>query len=145
VGPFSQIELLIFREWHYRSMVIGERIRAIRQQRKLSLRDVEKRTEILPTNISRLEENRSVPSLETLERLAKGLEVSLYRLFCAGVEDPPARHRNGHHGSWSPKQEARYLNKLMWLFDRLDEFDRRLLLSTAHEMARRRSTTRDWR
>ena len=126
-------------------MVIGERVRALRQQMKLSLRDVEKRTELLPSNLSRLEKNRSVPSLGTLERLAGGLNVPLHRLFYTGVKVPTARPRNGHNGSWSPKQEACYLNKLMWLFDRLDEFDRRLLLSTAREMARRRSTARDRR
>jgi transcriptional regulator with XRE-family HTH domain len=126
-------------------MIIGERLRAVRRQMKLSLRDVEKRTELLPSNLSRLEKNRSVPSLETLERLAVGLKVPLHRFFYTGIKVPTAQHRNGHRGSWSPKQETRYLNKLLRLFDRLDEFDRRLLLSTAHEMARRRPTARDRR
>ena len=126
-------------------MVIGERLRAVRQQMKLSLRDVEKRTALLPSNLSRLENNRSVPSLETLARLAAGLKVPLHRFFYTGVKVPTEQHRNGHTGSWSPQQESRYLNKLLLLFDRLDGFDRRLLVSTAHEMARRRSTAHDRR
>ena len=123
-------------------MIIGEHLRAIRQQMKLSLRDIERRTGLRSSNVSRMESNRIVPTLETLEKLAKGLRIPFYRLFCNGDGDPQAQPRNGRSESWSPQEEARFLNELLRLFDQIDDSGRRLLLSTACEMARRKSTGR---
>jgi transcriptional regulator with XRE-family HTH domain len=69
-------------------MVIGRRLRKLREARALSQGDIERRTGLLRCYISRVENGDTVPSLETLERLAAALEVPLYQLFYEGDEPP---------------------------------------------------------
>jgi len=56
-------------------MVIGERLRDVRKGKNLSQGDIEKRTGLLRCYISRVENGHTVPSVETLERLAGAMEV----------------------------------------------------------------------
>jgi transcriptional regulator with XRE-family HTH domain len=70
-------------------MVIGDRLRAVREEKKFSQSDVEKRAGLLPGYIFRLENGLTVPAIETLERLALALECPLYQLFYEGEEPPP--------------------------------------------------------
>ncbi len=70
-------------------MIIGERLRAIREEKKLSQEDVEKRAGLLRCYISRVENGHTVPAIETLETMARALEVPLYQLFYDGNEPPP--------------------------------------------------------
>ena len=51
-------------------MVIGTRLRSLREERKMSQGDIEKRTGLLRCYISRVENGHTVPSIETLEKLA---------------------------------------------------------------------------
>jgi transcriptional regulator with XRE-family HTH domain len=69
-------------------MILGRRLRALRDAKKLSQADVEKRTGLARSYISRVEHGHTVPSLETLERLAAGLEIPLYQLFYEGNDLP---------------------------------------------------------
>src|SRR5271170_3702539 len=69
-------------------MIIGERLRLLREQKKLSQGDIEHRCGLLRCYISRVEHGHTVPSIETLEKLARALEVPLYQLFYEG-EQPP--------------------------------------------------------
>ena len=69
-------------------MMIGEHLKAIRASKKLSQGAVEMRTGLLRCYISRVENGHTVPSVETLERLARGLEVPMYQLFYDGDEPP---------------------------------------------------------
>ena len=69
-------------------MIIGTRIRQLREQKGLSQRDIEERTGLLRCYISRVENGDTIPSLETLERLASALDVPLYQLFYEGEERP---------------------------------------------------------
>ena len=69
-------------------MLIGDHIRAIREAKKLSQGDIEKRSGLKRAYISRVEHGHNVPSVETLEKLARALEIPLYRLFYEG-EKPP--------------------------------------------------------
>ena len=77
-------------------MIIGERIRLLREDKNLSQGDIEKRTGLLRCYISRVENGHTVPAIETLEKLARAMEVPLYQLFYDG-EEPPAlpTFRNG--------------------------------------------------
>ena len=59
-------------------MLIGDRLRAIREAKKLSQGDIERRSGLLRPYLSRIE-NHTVPSVETLEKLARALEVPLYQ------------------------------------------------------------------
>jgi transcriptional regulator with XRE-family HTH domain len=67
-------------------MLIGERIRQLREQKGLSQAEIERSTGLLRTYVSRVEHGHAVPSLESLERLAAALDVPLYRLFYSGED-----------------------------------------------------------
>jgi transcriptional regulator with XRE-family HTH domain len=56
-------------------MVIGERLKDLREQKKMSQGDVEKRTGLLRWYISRVENGHTVPSVDTLEKMARALEI----------------------------------------------------------------------
>ena len=69
-------------------MIIGDRLRALREEKKLSQGDIEKRTGLLRCYISRVENGHTVPAIETMEKFARALEVPLYQLFYDGEEPP---------------------------------------------------------
>lgn len=70
-------------------MLIGERIRKLREAKGLSQGEFEQRTGLLRSYISRVENGHTVPSLDTLEKVAAALEIPLYRLFYEGDKAPP--------------------------------------------------------
>jgi transcriptional regulator with XRE-family HTH domain len=124
-------------------MVIADRLRALRGQKHLSQGDIEKRTGLLRHYISRIENGHTVPSIETLEKVARALEIPLYQLFYDGEEPPkippPLRHKGGKkENAWgSSGKNKRILDKFRWLLKRTDENDRKLLLFMAQQMTRR--------
>src|SRR5258708_30178941 len=69
------------------AMIIGERLRVLREQKNFSQGEVEKRTG-LRCYISRVENGHTVPAVETLEKFARALEVPMYQLFYDGEEPP---------------------------------------------------------
>jgi transcriptional regulator with XRE-family HTH domain len=124
-------------------MVIGERLRLLREGKNLSQGDIEKRTGLLRCYISRLENGHTVPAIETLEKLAHALEVPLYRLFYEGDEQPkvlmfPKPDEGGSLWGNSGK-EAAYLNKLRRYLARMNQQNRKLLMSTLQKMTGSRS------
>jgi transcriptional regulator with XRE-family HTH domain len=56
-------------------MLIGDRIRAIREAKHLSQGDIEKRTGMLRVYVSRVENGHTVPSIETLEFYSVSVET----------------------------------------------------------------------
>jgi transcriptional regulator with XRE-family HTH domain len=124
-------------------MVIGERLRALREQKKLSQGQIEERSGLLRCYISRVEHGYTVPSIETLEKISRALEVPLYRLFYDGKNPPEsAKYKSDTKTPpyGSSGKEARLLAKFCWLFSRTAEADRQLLLHVARKMAGHRST-----
>ena len=123
-------------------MLIGDRLRALREAKKMSQGDIEKRSGLLRAYISRVENGHTVPSVETLLKLARALDVPLYQLFYEG-EEPPALPRllkqktAEETASGSTGKEARLLSKFRRLLARMDKRDRRLLLHMAQKMTRR--------
>ena len=122
-------------------MVIADKLRALREAKNLSQGDVEKRTGLLRCYISRVENGHTVPAIETLEKLARAMEVPLYQLFYDG-EAPPAlrslpNRKSADDVAWgSAGKDARVLNRFRSLLRRVDEPDRKLLLHMAQKMAR---------
>lgn len=55
--------------------MIGDRLREMREEKQRSEGDIEKRTGLLRCYISGLENGHTVPAIETLEKLARTLEV----------------------------------------------------------------------
>ena len=120
-------------------MIIGDRLRALREEKKLSQGDIEKRTGLLRCYISRVENGHTVPALETLEKLARALEVPLYQLFYDGEEPPELpnlpKRKSADDIVWgSTGKEARFLTRFRRLLARLDEGDRKLLFYMAQKM-----------
>jgi transcriptional regulator with XRE-family HTH domain len=62
-------------------MNLGESIRQIRQAKGLSQGEMQKRTGILRSYLSRVENGHTVPSFATLQRLAAAMEVALADFF----------------------------------------------------------------
>ena len=123
-------------------MIIGDRLRALREEKRLSQGDIEKRTGLLRCYISRVENGHTVPAIETLEKMARALEVPLYQLFYDGEEAPELpnlpKRRTAEEIAWgSTGKEARFLTMFRRLLGRIDEGDRRLLLYMAQKMAHR--------
>src|SRR4051794_21038649 len=124
------------------SMIIGDRLRALREEKNLSQGDIEKRTGLLRCYISRVENGHTVPAIETLEKMARALEVLLYQLFYDGNEPPELpnlpKRRTADDIAWgSTGKEARFLNIFRKALKEIDEGDRRLLLYMAQKMANR--------
>jgi len=123
-------------------MLIGDRLRAIREAKKLSQGDIENRTGLKRSYISRVECGHTVPSVETLEKFARALEVPLYQLFYEGKEPPKLsnlpKRVTGDEIAWGRRsKEARLWEKFRRLLARIKKRDRHLLLHTAQKMARR--------
>jgi len=72
-------------------MIIGDRLRELREAKKLSQGDIEKRTGLLRCYISRVENGHTVPAVNTLEKLARALGVPMYQLFHSGEASPDVR------------------------------------------------------
>jgi len=128
--------------WNNADMIIGDRLRALREEKKFSQGDIEKRTGLLRCYISRVENGHTVPAIETLEKMARALEVPLYQLFYDGEEPPELpnlpKRKSADDIVWgSTGKEARLLSKFRRLMGRIEEPDRRLLLYMAQKMANR--------
>src|SRR6476646_9452428 len=98
-------------------MIIGDRLRELREEKKLSQGDIEKRTGLLRCYISRVENGHTVPAIETLEKMARALEVPLYQLFYDGEEPPKLpnllKRKTSADLVWgSTGKQAVYLHKL---------------------------------
>ena len=122
-------------------MIIGDRLRAIREEKKLSQGDIEKRTGLLRCYISRVENGHTVPAIETLEKMARALEIPLYQLFYDGEKPPPlpnlpSRLSTADIAWGSSGKDGRYLMKFRRQLSKMDESDRRLLLFMAQKMSR---------
>src|ERR1700722_4626695 len=123
-------------------MIIGERLRVLREEKKLSQGDIEKRTGLLRCYLSRVENGHTVPAIETLEKIARALEIPLYQLFYDG-EEPPSlpnlpKRRTADELVWgSSGKDGRYMMKFRQELSRMDEEDRRLLLFMAQKMYRK--------
>ncbi len=116
-------------------MLIGDCIRALREAKKLSQGDIEKRSGLKRAYISRVEHGHTVSSVATLEKLARALEVPLYQLFYEGEEPPklphlPKRKTAEEIALAVPAKRPRRL------LGRMDSY-RKLLLHVAQKMTRR--------
>lgn len=125
-------------------MIISDRLRLLREEKQLSQGDIEKRTGLLRCYISRVENGHTVPSIETLEKLARALEVPLYQLFYDGNQPPKLpnlpKRKSAEDIVWgSSGKDGRYLNKLRRALAKSEEKDRKLVMYVAQKMARPKS------
>jgi transcriptional regulator with XRE-family HTH domain len=126
-------------------MIVGSRLRELREARKLSQGDMEKRTGLLRCYISRVENGHTVPVIETLEKMARALEVPLYKLFYDGDLPPKApnlpKRVTAAEIAWGGSgADAQLLASFRRHLTRMDETDRKLLISLARKMAARQTS-----
>src|SRR5260221_11897913 len=119
-------------------MLIGNRLKELRESKDLAQGDIENRSGLLRFYRSRVENGHTVPSVETLEKMARALEVPMYRLFHdgevpAGLSNlkPPKDDEFGSKG-----READYFSKLRRLLAKMEPDDQKLLVKMAHKVAR---------
>jgi transcriptional regulator with XRE-family HTH domain len=111
-------------------MNLGDSIRKIRLAKGISQGEMQKRTGILRSYLSRVENGHTVPSFATLQRLAGAMGVTLSDFFALdgtllssdGAGDP----------------SAGYLLELKSLLPQLSPDQRQQLLETVKQMARTR-------
>lgn len=122
-------------------MLIGQRLREIRESKHLSQGEIEKRTGLLRCYTSRVENAHTIPSVETLEKYARALEVPLYKFFYEGSE-PPKKLKLPTEpvvAEWGAERTERgELRLFAKALSRMDDRQRKLLLDMARGMARRK-------
>jgi transcriptional regulator with XRE-family HTH domain len=111
------------------AMSIGGTIRAYRQQKGMSQGDIEKRTGLLRCYLSRVENGHTVPSLETLQKIAYSLDMQLAQFFS---DEQVSREMSTLRLS---EEEIRFLTQIQRYSARLSENDRKLLLAMVRKFA----------
>lgn len=122
-------------------MLVGDRLRELREQKNLSQGHIEKRTGLLRCYVSRVENGHTVPSLDTLEKWARALEIPLYQLFYEGENAPVSPEPIKANGLWgSNGADSRFLMQMRKALSHTKEADRQLLLAMARKLAKGRAT-----
>ncbi|HEX2328747.1 MAG TPA: helix-turn-helix transcriptional regulator [Candidatus Angelobacter sp.] len=111
-------------------MNIGETIRNYRLQKGMSQGDIEKRTGLLRCYLSRVENGHTIPSLDTLAKIATAMDVPLGQFFAEG-------HSNGNSKTLPPltEEEVRFLSQIRRYSSNLNDSDRKLVLAMVKKMA----------
>ena len=119
-------------------MVVGERIKMVREAKNLSQGDIEKRTGLLRCYLSRVENGHTVPAIETLEKIARAMDIELYQLFYEKSGEPkelrlPAQPAQRKLSG----KDAAVACRITTLILRMGDRDKKLLLGMAQKLASR--------
>jgi len=119
-------------------MYLADRLRQIRESKKLSQGDIENRSGLLRCYISRVENGHTVPALETLEKIAQALEVPLYQLFCqeGPLVDSPAPNKKAKADWASQGKGFRTFTRIRRAVASMSARDRTLILFLAAKMSK---------
>jgi transcriptional regulator with XRE-family HTH domain len=113
-------------------MNIGETIRNFRLNKGMSQGDIEKRTGLLRCYLSRVENGHTIPSLDTLAKIASAMELPLAQFFADSAHD------NGNPRKPVPQlsdDEVRFLSQIRRYSSNLNDSDRKLVLAMVKKMA----------
>jgi transcriptional regulator with XRE-family HTH domain len=111
-------------------MNIGETIRNFRLQKGMSQGDIEKRTGLLRCYLSRVENGHTIPSLDTLAKIATSMDVPLAQFFADG--DTEGANKALPQLS---EDEVRFFSQIRRYSPSLSESDRKLVLAMVKKMA----------
>jgi transcriptional regulator with XRE-family HTH domain len=118
---------------------IGQRLREMREARKLSQGDIERRTGLFRSYISRVENGHNVPTVQTLEKYAQAFGVPVYELLHGGkgpVKKPLLPKADSTGPLWGNRgKELKELRLFANAFSRMGPRDRRLILAAAQWLA----------
>ncbi len=110
-------------------MNIGETIRNFRLQKGMSQGDIEKRTGLLRCYLSRVENGHTIPSLDTLHKIATAMEIPLAQFFTDGEAEPA---KNLPQLS---EDDVRFFSQIRRYSAALSDSDRKLVLAMVKKMA----------
>jgi transcriptional regulator with XRE-family HTH domain len=113
----------------WKAMQIGTTIRAHRLQKGFSQGDIEKKTGLLRCYLSRVENGHTVPSLDTLSKIASALDLPLAQFF---AEDSLSKQMNAQKLS---DEELKFLSQVRRYSSSLNKSDRELLLKMVQKFA----------
>ncbi|MEK7995193.1 MAG: helix-turn-helix transcriptional regulator [Planctomycetota bacterium] len=114
-------------------MNIGQRLRELRESKGLSQGHIQERTGLLRCYISRVECGHTIPTIETVEKWAKALDLELYQLFYFGESEPQEPETAKFDRPGIEQQ------RLLKVFDKLGKSDRALLLAMARTLSNHRA------
>jgi transcriptional regulator with XRE-family HTH domain len=113
-----------------KAMNIGRKIRTLREAKGLSQGDIERRSGLLRSYISRVEGGYTAPSLATLEKFAKALEVEAYQLLYGREGRPRAIVVPSRPGI------SRSASRLLKMYEALSASNRRLVVTLTAQLAK---------
>lgn len=115
-------------------MDVGTRLKQFRELKGLSQGKIEGRTGLLRCYVSRVENGHTIPSVETLEKFARALEMPLYQFLYEG-EKPPKSLKAQEIDDWASRGKGRRIfSRLQNALQRMSVPDRALLLYMAAKM-----------
>jgi transcriptional regulator with XRE-family HTH domain len=112
-------------------MNIGETIRSFRLQRGMSQGDIEKRTGLLRCYLSRVENGHTIPSLDTLAKIAGAMDMALAQFFA----EQPTENGQPRSAPQLSEDEVRFLTQIRRYSSTLNDSDRKLVLAMVKKMA----------
>jgi transcriptional regulator with XRE-family HTH domain len=112
-----------------RMMKIGITIRGYRLQKGFSQGDIEKRTGLLRCYLSRVENGHTIPSLDTLAKIAEALDIPLSQFFAEEALDREMIAQK------LTEEELRFLTQIRRYSTNLNDSDRKLLLAMVKKFA----------
>ena len=117
-------------------MDVGDRLKQFREWRGLSQSKIEELTGLLRSYISRVENGHIVPSVETLQKFARALDMPLYQLLYEGEKPPKSLKTHAQEiDDWASRGKGRRtFSKLQNSLQKMSESDRALLLYIAAKM-----------
>jgi transcriptional regulator with XRE-family HTH domain len=119
-------------------MIVGERLRIIRESKELSQGDIEIKTGLLRCYVSRVENGHTVPSVETLQKWVRALGITMSQLFAEDDREPsvlPALKNN--HAPKLSRMAANQLRKIETAFAHMDPRDIMIVSTMARKFAQR--------
>ena len=112
-------------------MSIGETIRNFRLDKGMSQGDIEKRTGLLRCYLSRVENGHTIPSLDTLAKIAQAMDMPLGHFFADSVPDNGAA-KNLPHLS---EDDVKFLTQIRRYAVKMNESDRKIVLTMVKKLA----------
>jgi transcriptional regulator with XRE-family HTH domain len=106
---------------------VARAVREIRASRSLSQRQLAGRMNVPRTYISKIENGKAIPTLSSLERLARALEVDI----CVLLRDARSRRHAEVHAVMADP----FLSEIASFVSSLDGFQRAMFLNQVREMA----------
>jgi transcriptional regulator with XRE-family HTH domain len=122
-------------------MLIGDRLKELRNEKHMSQGDMEKHTGLLRCYISRVENGHTIPAVQTLEKIARALEVPMYKLFFAGK--PEVLKLAKSQNDWGSRKDAEEFGQFRRAIRKVKrDGDLKLLVFMAQKMSQKTERSR---